>query len=135
MQKNEKRLENKTGSGWSGSTGENAPMSEQLLKLAVEMEKTACLLRMVSAGLAPLNKGLYLPAELLEDAGLSPVTGLDDLDYTIEEGRILLEAPDEGDLWDGLRELLPEELCARMEDADISSHEVWEILERDGWFL
>lgn len=133
MQKNEKRLVELSGSGWSGSMDGSVPLSERLLKLAVELEKTACHLRMISAGLVPLNesKGLYLPAELLEDAGLSSVTGLDDLACTVEEGRILLETLD---LWEELRELLPEELCARMEDAGISPHEVWDILESEGWF-
>ena len=40
------------------------------------------------------EKGLYLPTKMLEDAGFSHVTKLDDLACTIEEGRILLELPD-----------------------------------------
>ena len=35
------------------------------------------------------EEGLYLPAEMLEEAGLSQGDGLS---YTIEEGRILIEA-------------------------------------------
>ena len=65
------------------------------------------------------EKGLYLPAELLEDAGFPHITGLDDLACTIEEGRILLELPDEEDdaeAWDTLREELPEGVCALLED-------------------
>ena len=40
------------------------------------------------------EKGLYLPAEMLEDAGFPHVARLDDLACTIEEGRILMELPD-----------------------------------------
>ena len=53
-----------------------------------------------------MEKGLFLPAEMLEDAGFSHITGLDDLACTIEKGRILIEAPDEEDdaeVWDALR--------------------------------
>ena len=35
--------------------------------------------------------GIYLPAEMLEEAGLSPEEGYS---YTIEEGRILIEGPE-----------------------------------------
>ena len=83
------------------------------------------------------EKGLYLPAELLEDAGFPHITGLDDLACTIEEGRILLELPDEEDdaeAWDTLREELPEGVCALLEDLGADPAEVWDILEREGWF-
>ena len=83
------------------------------------------------------EKGLYLPAELLEDAGFSHVTRLDDLVCTIEEGRILIEAPDEEDgaeVWDALREELPEGVCALLEDLGADPTEVWDILEKEGWF-
>lgn len=114
-------------------------MPELFLKLAAEMEKTAGHLRMTAKdwNLPPAEKpGLYLPAELLEDAGFSSATGLDDLACTIEEGRILLELPeeDEAEIWDALRDQLPAELCARMEDTGLTAHEVWDILEKEGWF-
>jgi len=98
---------------------------------------------------SPLNEapGLYLPADVLEDAGLFPVTRLEDLSCTIEEGRIILEPlededsdedevdeTDEAIIRDDLCELLPVELCARMEDAGIPLCEIWDILERNGWF-
>ena len=57
--------------------------------------------------------------KMLEDAGFPHVTRLDDLACTIEEGRILLELPDEEDdaeAWDTLREELPEGVCALLED-------------------
>ena len=82
------------------------------------------------------EKGLYLPAELLEDAGFPHITGLDDLACTIEEGRILLELPDEEDdaeVWDALREELPEGVCALLEDLGADPTEVWDILEKEGW--
>jgi len=86
--------------------------------------------------------GLYLPADVLKDAGLFPVTRLEDLSCTIEEGRIILEplededdSEDEAVIRDELCELLPVELCARIEDAGIPLHKVWDILERNGWFL
>ena len=78
------------------------------------------------------EKGLYLPAELLEDAGFPHITGLDDLACTIEEGRILLELPDEEDdaeAWDTLREELPEGVCALLEDLGADPTAVWDILE------
>lgn len=37
------------------------------------------------------QEGLYLPAELLEEAGLSQ----EEISYTIEEGRILLESAED----------------------------------------
>ena len=83
------------------------------------------------------EKGLYLPAELLEDAGFPHITGLDDLACTIEEGRILLELPDEEDdaeAWDTLREELPEGVCALLEDLGADPTAVWDILEKEGWF-
>ena len=83
------------------------------------------------------EKGLYLPAELLEDAGFPHITGLDDLACTIEEGRILLELPDEEDdseVWDALREELPEGVCALLEDLGADPTAVWDILEKEGWF-
>ena len=82
------------------------------------------------------EKGLFLPAEMLEDAGFSHVTRLDDLVCTIEEGRILIEAPDEEDgaeVWDALREELPEGVCALLEDLGADPTEVWYILEKEGW--
>ena len=82
------------------------------------------------------EKGLYLPAELLEDAGFPHITGLDDLACTIEEGRILLELPDEEDdaeAWDTLREELPEGVCALLEDLGADPTAVWDILEKEGW--
>lgn len=83
------------------------------------------------------EKGLFLPAEMLEDAGFSHVTRLDDLTCTIEEGRILIEAPDEEDdaeVWDALREELPEGVCALLEDLGADPTAVWDILEKEGWF-
>ena len=70
-----------------------------------------------------MEKGLYLPAEMLEDAGFSHVTRLDDLACTIEEGRILIEAPE-----------LPEGVCALLEDLGADPTAVWDILEKEGWF-
>ncbi len=68
---------------------------------AEERERTARNLRNTAAEiglpLEGMEKGLYLPAEMLEDAGFSHVTRLDDLACTIEKGRILIEAPDEED--------------------------------------
>ena len=88
-----------------------------------ERERTARNLRNTAAEiglpLEGMEKGLYLPAEMLEDAGFSHVTRLDGLACTIEEGRILIEAPDEEDdaeVWDALREELPEGVCALLED-------------------
>jgi hypothetical protein len=81
--------------------------------------------------------GLYLPADVLEDAGLFHVAGLEDVSLTIEKGRILVEPLEDEEaavIRDEISELLPEELCAVMEDAGISPREVWDILERDGWF-
>ncbi len=104
------------------------------------MEKTAYHLRLTAAGWNSFpaeRPGLYLPAELLEDAGFPHITGLDDLACTIEEGRILLELPDEEDdaeAWDTLREELPEGVCALLEDLGADPAEVWDILEREGWF-
>ena len=103
------------------------------------MEKTAYHLRITAAGWSSFpaeRPGLYLPAELLEDAGFSHVTRLDDLVCTIEEGRILIEAPDEEDgaeVWDALREELPEGVCALLEDLGADPTEVWYILEKEGW--
>lgn len=74
---------------------------------------------------------------MLELAGFSSVTSTGELDCFIEEGRIVLELPDEEDnaeIWDALRDELPDELCARMEDAGLTAHEVWDILEKEGWF-
>ena len=104
------------------------------------MEKTACCLRMAAASVPPIEKkGLYLPAELLEDAGFFHVTGLDDLTCTIDERRIILESPedemDDGEIWDALREELPVELCELLEDAGIEPQEVWDALENGGWFV
>ena len=70
--------------------------------------------------------------KMLEDAGFSHVTRLDDLACTIEKGRILIEAPDEEDdaeVWDALREELPEGVCALLEDLGADPTEVWDILE------
>ena len=112
-------------------------MPELFLGLAAEMEKTAHHLRMTAEGwdFSPAEKpGLYLPTELLEDAGFSSVTGLDDLVCTIEEGRILLELPDEednADLWDALRDELPVGICALLEDLGADPEEVWDILEEE----
>ena len=112
-------------------------MPELFLGLAAEMEKTAYHLRLTAEGwdLPPAEKpGLYLPTELLEDAGFSSVTGLDDLVCTIEEGRILLELPDEedeADLWDALRDELPVGICALLEDLGANPEEVWDILEEE----
>lgn len=75
------------------------------------------------------EKGLFLPAEMLEEAGLPHVTTLDELACTMEEGRILLEAPEDEDLWDALREELPVGICALLEDLGADPGEVWEILE------
>ena len=65
------------------------------------------------------------------------MTSAGELDCFIEEGRIVLELPDEEDeaeIWDALRDELPDELCARMEDAGLTAREVWDILEKEGWF-
>ena len=139
-----RKYENGVANGCGGSSrsccGGDAAVPELFLGLAAEMEKTAYHLRLTAEGwdLPPAEKpGLYLPTELLEDAGFSSVTGLDDLVCTIEEGRILLELPDEedeADLWDALRDELPDTLCARMEDAGLTAREVWDILEKEGWF-
>ena len=80
------------------------------------------------------EKGLYLPAEMLEDAGFPHITGLDNLACTIEEGRILLELPDEEDdaeVWDALREELPEGVCSLLEDLGADPTAVWDILKED----
>lgn len=101
------------------------------------MEKTARHLRMTAEewDFPPAERpGLYLPAELLEDAGFSSITELDDLTCTIEEGRILIEAPDEednADLWDALRDELPAGICALLEDLGVAPEEVWDILEEE----
>lgn len=140
MQKNEKRMERLFGRNLNRSMEGSASVPGLLLNLAAEMEKTACCLRMAAASIPPTEKtGLYLPAELLEDAGFFHVTGLDDLSCTIEEGRILLEPledeVDEAEIWDALREELPDELCDLLEDAGISPQEVWDALENGGWFV
>ena len=107
---------------------------------AEERERTARNLRNTAAEiglpLEGMEKGLYLPAEMLEDAGFSHVTRLDDLACTIEKGRILIEAPDEEDdaeVWDALREELPEGVCALLEDLVADPTAVWDILEKEGW--
>lgn len=63
------------------------------------------------------QEGLYLPAELLEEAGLSQ----EEISYTIEEGRILLESA-EGyerkvleEAWEEARE--EKAFCCLPEDA------------------
>ena len=83
------------------------------------------------------ERGLCVPVDVLELAGFSRLPDLGKLVYTIEEGRILIEAPDEdeeAEIWDALRDELPDELCAKMEDAGLTVHEVWDILEKEGWF-
>lgn len=139
MQKNEKKMEGLFGSCSNSGTVRNASVPELLLGLAAEMEKTAYHLRLTAAGWNSFpaeRPGLYLPAELLEDAGFPHITGLDDLACTIEEGRILLELPDEEDdaeVWDALRDELPEGVCALLEDLGADPTEVWDILEKEGW--
>lgn len=98
-----------------------------------EKDRTARGLRDAAAelGLPLEEKGLFLPAELLEEAGFSSSVGLDDLACTIEEGRILLEPPEDEDLWDTLRDQLPEGLCALLEDLGADPEEVWDILEEE----
>ena len=98
-----------------------------------EKEQTARGLRDAAAELGfPLEeKGLFLPAEMLEEAGFSSSVGLDDLACTIEEGRILLETPEDEDLWDALRDQLPEGLCTLLEDLGADPGEVWEVLEEE----
>ena len=79
-----------------------------------------------------MEKGLFLPAEMLEEAGFSPSVGLDELACTIEEGRILIEAPEEDEnLWDTFRDHLPEGLCALLEDLGADPEEVWDILKEE----
>ncbi len=140
MQKNEKKMEGLFGSCSNSGTVRNASVPELFLGLAAEMEKTAYHLRMTAAGRNSFpteRPGLYLPAELLEDAGFPHITGLDDLACTIEEGRILLELPDEEDeaeAWDTLREELPEGVCTLLEDLGADPTAVWDILEEEGWF-
>ena len=57
---------------------------------------------------------------------------MDELACTIEEGRILIEAPEEDeDLWDTLRDHLPEGLCALLEDQGADPEEVWDILKEE----
>lgn len=104
------------------------------MKMGTEERDTAAELGLPLEG---MEKGLYLPAEMLEDAGFSHVTRLDDLACTIEEGRILLELPDEEDdaeVWDALREELPEGVCALLEDLGADPTAVWDIWEKEGWF-
>ena len=104
MQKNEKKMEGSFGNGCEGK----------------------------KAGLV-----MVIPADVLELAGFSSVASAGGLDCFIEEGRIVLELPDEEDeaeIWDALRDELPDELCARMEDAGLTAREVWDILEKEGWF-
>ena len=135
MQKNETRMEGLFGSCSNSGTVRNASVPELFLGLAAEMEKTAYHLRITAAGWNSFpaeRPGLYLPAELLEDAGFSSVTGLDDLACTIEDGRILLELPDEKDeIWDALRDQLPDGICALLEDLGADPEEVWDILEEE----
>ena len=137
MRKSEKKMEGLFGSCSGSGTEGNASVPKLFLGLAAEMEKTARHLRMTAEGwdFSPAEKpGLYLPAELLEDAGFSSATELDDLACTIEEGRILLELPDEednADLWDALRDELPVGICALLEDLGANPEEVWDILEEE----
>jgi len=64
------------------------------------------------------QEGLYLPTEMLEEAGLSPEEGYS---YTIEEGRILIEGPERYDQrmleesWEDAKE--DAVLCCLQEDA------------------
>ena len=106
-----------------------------------ERKRTARNLRNTAAEIGlPLEgteNGLFLPAEMLEDAGIPHITGLDDLVCTIEEGRILIEAPDEEDdaeVWDALREELPEGVSTLLEDNGADPTAVWDILEEEGCF-
>ena len=135
MQKNEKKMEGLFGKCSNSGTEGSPSVPGLFMGLAAEMEKTALHLRMTAAGwdFPPAEKpGLYLPAELLEDAGFSSVTGLDDLACTIEDGRILLELPDEKDeIWDALRDQLPDGICALLEDLGADPEEVWDILEEE----
>lgn len=137
-------MENRCGGGSRKASG--GDFTELILIIGMEMgteerERTARNLRNTAAEIGlPLEgteKGLYLPAEMLEDAGFPHITGLDDLACTIEEGRILLELPDEEDdseVWDALREELPEGVCALLEDLGADPTAVWDILEKEGWF-
>lgn len=60
--------------------------------------------RTLSIPLEPDGPGLYLPAEMLEDAGLCPE---EELEFTVEDGRILIEQPPDfeeellEEAWDG----------------------------------
>ena len=128
MQRNEKKMarlfESSLNSGMEGSPS----VPELFRSLAAEVDWSN-----------PMTEkaGLYLPADVLEDAGLFHVAGLEDVSLTIEKGRILVEPLEDEEaavIRDEISELLPEELCAVMEDAGISPREVWDILERDGWF-
>lgn len=136
-------VENRCGGGSRKASG--GDFTGLILIIGMEMgaeerERTARNLRNTAAEiglpLEGMEKGLYLPAEMLEDAGFSHVTRLDDLACTIEEGRILIEAPDEEDdaeVWDALREELPEGVCALLEDLGADPTAVWDILEKEGW--
>lgn len=146
MRNCENGVENRCGDGYRKAFGGD-PIGLWLILVtgmetsAEERGRAAWSLRdtAVKRGL-PLKgteKGLYLPTEMLEDAGFPHVTRLDDLACTIEEGRILLELPDEEDeaeVWDALREELPEGVCALLEDLGADPTAVWDILEKEGWF-
>ena len=137
-------MENRCGGGSRKASG--GDFMGLILIIGMEMgteerKRTARNLRNTAAEIGlPLEgteNGLFLPAEMLEDAGIPHITGLDDLVCTIEEGRILIEAPDEEDdaeVWDALREELPEGVCALLEDLGADPTEVWDILEKEGWF-
>ena len=77
---------------------------------------------------------MVIPADVLELAGFSSVTSAGELDCFIEEGRIVLELPDEEDeaeIWDALRDELPVGICALLEDLGADPEEVWDILEEE----
>ena len=81
-------MENRCGGGSRKASG--GDFTGLILIIGMEMgteeRDTAAELGLPLEG---TEKGLFLPAEMLEDAGFSHVTRLDDLACTIEEGRIL----------------------------------------------
>ena len=86
------------------------------------------------------EKGYLITADALKDAGLLCAACRGDLVCYIEEGRIIVEPSedeeelDEGEIWDALREYLPEDLCGMMEDAGFSPESIWNTLKEGGWF-
>lgn len=91
-------------------------------------------------GSSEKEKGYLIPADDLAAAGLLCAHCRGDLGHFIDDGRIILEVRDdetpgvdEGEIWDTLREYMPDGLCALLEDDGYHPQMLWNYYKEEGW--